>query len=130
MVTSFLGDDRKGVEPFVADGNELLVSSPERAMLECLNLPESSASLLDLYYIMESLTTLRSKLVQSLLEACTSKKVRRLFLYMVDKAGHQWFSALNLDSIQLGTSRYMIVPNGKYIAKYNMTIPKDLADYE
>ena len=41
MVTSFLGDDRKGVEPFVSDGNELLVSSPERAMLECLNLPES-----------------------------------------------------------------------------------------
>ena len=26
---------------FVSDGNELLVSSPERAMLECLNLPES-----------------------------------------------------------------------------------------
>ena len=41
MVTSFLGDDRKGVEPFVSDGNELLVSSPERAMLEYLNLPES-----------------------------------------------------------------------------------------
>lgn len=130
MVTSFLGDDRKGVEPFVADGNELLVSSPERAMLECLNLPESSASLLDLYYIMESLTTLRPKLVQSLLEECSSKKVRRLFLYMAEKAGHQWFRALNLDSIPLGTSRYMIVPTGRYIAKYNMTIPKDLADYE
>ena len=125
MVTSFLGDDRKGVEPFVSDGNELLVSSPERAMLECLNLPESSASLLDLYYIMESLTTLRPKLVQSLLETCTSKKVRRLFLYMAEKAGHQWFRTLNLDSIPLGTSRYMIVPTGRYIAKYNMTIPKE-----
>lgn len=130
MVTSFLGDDRKGVEPFVSDGNELLVSSPERAMLECLNLPQSSASLLDLYYIMESLTTLRPKLVQSLLETCTSKKVRRLFLYMAEKAGHQWFRTLNLDSIPLGTSRYMIVPTGRYIAKYNMTIPKELAEYE
>ena len=57
--------------------HDLLVSSPERAMLECLNLPDASSSLLDIYYIMEGLTTLRPKLVQTLLEACTSQKVKR-----------------------------------------------------
>ncbi len=130
MTTSFLGDDLKGVENMTVGEEALLVSSPERAFLECLNLPDSTSSLLDLYYIMEGLTTLRPKLVQQLLEACTSQKVKRLFLYMAEKAGHPWYKALKLDSIATGTSRLMATPTGKYISKYNMTIPKELAEYE
>ena len=129
MTTSFLGDDRKGVESLDVNENILLVSSPERAILECLNLPDSSASL-DIYYIMESLTTLRPKLVQTLHETCTSQKVKRLFVYMAEKSGYSWFKALVIERIQLGKSRYMVVPIGKYIAKYNLTIPKELAEYE
>ena len=64
----------------------LLVSFPERAILECLNLSDASSNLLDIYYVMESLTTLRPRLLQSLLEGCTSQKVQRLFLYMAEKA--------------------------------------------
>lgn len=90
MTTSFLGDDLLGVEPMTVEGDRLWVSSPERAFLECLHLPESASSLLDLYYIMESLTTLRPKLVQSLLETRSSQKVKRLFAYMAEKAGHPW----------------------------------------
>jgi predicted transcriptional regulator of viral defense system len=130
MTTSFLGDDLKGVEEMSVGGEILLVSSPERAFLECLNLPDATSSLLDIYYIMESLTTLRPGLLQQLLESCTSQKVKRLFLYMSEKAGHPWFKALKLDSIETGTSRLMASPTGKYISKYNMTIPKELAEYE
>lgn len=130
MTTSFLGEDMKGVEQMTIGGETLLVSSPERAFLECLNMPDASSILLDIYYIMEGLTTLRPKLLQQLLEACSSRKVKRLFLYMAEKAGHLWFKALELDSIESGTSRLMIVPVGKYISKYNMTIPKELAEYE
>ena len=130
MTTSFLGDKLLGVETMTINQHELLVSSPERAILECLNLPDASSSLLDIYYVMEGLTTLRPKLVQTLLEACTSQKVKRLFLYMAEKAGHAWFKALKLERINLGTSRFMITPIGKYINKYNMTISKELAEYE
>jgi predicted transcriptional regulator of viral defense system len=130
MITSFLGDETLGVETMTVDGRDLLVSSPERAIMECLNLPDAASSLLDIYYIMESLTTLRPKLVQRLLESCTSQKVKRLFLYMSEKANHPWVKALKVDSITLGTSRYMVTSTGKYIRKYNMTIPKELAGYE
>lgn len=130
MTTSFLGSGLKAVEPMTVNGDCLLVSSPERAFMECLYLPTAISSLLDLYYIMESLTTLRPKLVQSLLETCTSQKVKRLFVYMAEKASHPWFKALKLDLVSLGTSRYMAVPTGKYISKYNMTIPKELVEYE
>ena len=130
MKTSFLGDGLLGVESMILEQYELLVSSPERAILECLNLPDATSSLLDIYYIMEGLTTLRPKLVQALLESCTSLKVKRLFLYMAEKANHPWLKALDLDCVSLGTSRLMISPTGKYISKYNMTIPKELAEYE
>ena len=130
MTTSFLGEGLLGVESMTIEQFDLLVSSPERAILECLYLPESASSLLDVYYIMEGLTTLRPKLVQTLLESCTSLKVKRLFLYMAEKANHPWYKALDLDRVSFGTSRLMVSSTGKYISKYNMTIPKELAEYE
>ena len=130
MKTSFLGDGMLGVDTMTIGNETLLVSSPERAILECLNLQDASSNLLDIYYIMESLTTLRPRLLQQLLDACTSKKVKRLFVYMAEKAGHPWFRALKIDQINIGECRQMIVPTGKYIRKYNMTVPTELALYE
>ena len=128
--TSFLGNGMTGVEQLSWSGFEMLVSTPERAILECLNSTGAEASLLDIYYIMEGLTTLRPKLLQELLESCRSMKVKRLLLYMAEKAGHPWFRALDPSRIEIGTGRFMISPTGRYIGKYNMTIPRDLADYE
>ena len=130
MTTSFLGEGLLGVDSMTLDQHDLLVSSPERAILECLYLPDAASSLLDTYYIMEGLTTLRPKLMQALLESCTSLKAKRLFFYMAEKAHHPWFKTLNHDRVSLGTSRLMISPTGKYVSKYNMTIPKELAEYE
>ena len=76
------------------------------------------------------LTTIRPNLIPTLLEACASQKMKTLFLYMAEKAGHSRYRALKLDNINLGTSRFMITPTGKYINKYNMTISKELAEYE
>jgi len=128
MTTSFLGSGLIGVNTIEVDGYELIVSSPERAIMECLYMPSASSSLLDIYYIMEGMTTLRPKLVQSLLESCTSLKVKRLFLYMAEKANRPWYKAVKTDRVNYGTSRLMITPTGKYIKKYNMTISKDLAE--
>ena len=41
-----------------------------------------------------------------------------------------WFKVLDIEKIQLGKSRHMVVSIGKYMAKYNLTIPKELAEYE
>lgn len=130
QTTSFLGDGLAGIERMTVDGFELLVASAERAMMECLNLPDAAAGLMDIYYVMEGLTTLRPKLVQELLERCSSVKVKRLFLYMAEKAGHQWYRALSLEKTDLGSGRRMISNTGKYISKYDITIPRELAEYE
>ena len=130
QTTSFLGGDLIGVETMTIEGRQLLVSSPERAMLEWLNMPNVADSLLDIYYVMEMLTTLRPRLLQQLLERCGSAKVNRLFMYMAEKANHQWLRALRTEQIDFGKGRKMITPTGTYINKYNMTIPTELAEYE
>ena len=124
----FEGDS--GLETIDYRGYNLLVSSPERAFMECLHLAPENYSLMDLFYVMEMLTTLRPKLVQSLLEKCSSIKVKRLFLYMAEKAGHQWFKAIDATKLDLGKGDRQLADDGTYISKYKIIIPKELSDYE
>ena len=108
----------------------LYISSPEQAFLECLVLAPKLYSYMDLYYIMEQLTTLRSEVVQHLLETTDNKRVKRDFLYMAEKAGHYWFEELKRERIDLGTGKLQLVTNGKFNAKYKITIPNELEYYK
>ena len=129
-ISSIFGTNGLGLETVPVDGHILTISSPERAFLECLNMSPTQYSLLDTYYVMEMLTTLRPKLLQQLLESCTSIKVKRLFLYMAEKAGHSWFKVIDVSTINLGSGQRVLAKGGKYISKYNITIPHELAEYE
>ncbi len=114
----------------VIDDVELLVSTPEQAFLECLLLAPQQYSYMDLFYIMEQLTTLRPEMVQRLLETTKSLKVKRMFLYMVEKTGHYWQDAIDTSKIELGTSKLQLTKNGIYVSKYKITVPKELNEYE
>lgn len=115
---------------YETDTGILYVSSPEQAFLECLLLAPKHYSYMDLYYIMEQLTTLRSDVVQRLLEATDNFRVKRVFLYMAEKAGHYWLEDLNVEKIALGTSKLQLVADGVYNSKYKMTVPKEIEEYE
>jgi hypothetical protein len=109
---------------------ELLVSSLEQAFLECLLLSPKQYAFMDLFYIMEQLTTLRPEVLQDLLENTDNLKVKRLFLYMAEKAGHYWFNLLDIRKIDIGTAKHQLTKNGVYVPKYKITVPKELYDYE
>lgn len=106
------------------------VSEPARAIMECLYLAPESQPLAEVYELMESLNNLRPASVQKLLEACNSVKVKRLFLYLADKADHEWVQYLNLDNVNLGSGKRAIVVDGVYVAKYQITVPKELESME
>lgn len=112
------------------EGFDITASTPEQAFLECLLLTPAHYSYMDLYYIMEQLTTLRPEVLQSLLENTDNLKVKRMFFYMAQKAGHYWFEMLDKSKINLGTSKYQLSKNGVYIPEYKITVPKELYDYE
>lgn len=126
--TTVLGDN--GIEKRDVEGITLQVSSPERAFMECLLFAPEQYALMDLYYIMEMLNTLRPKVVQQLLEECSSVKVKRLFLYMAEKANHPWYKVLKTENIDLGTGTRSFQANGKTVAKYKIVLPQELVDYE
>lgn len=102
------------------------ISTPERAFLECLYLSPDTVDLVECYQVMEGLTTLRPRLLQPLLETCGSIKVRRLFLYMADKAGHDWFKRLNVKQLDLGRGDRTITKGGVYVSRYGLTVPEEL----
>ena len=111
-------------------GYSIKASIPELAFMECLLLAPQRYSYMDLYYIMEQLTALRPAKVQQLPETTNNLTVKRLFLYMAEKASYPWFQAIDFDRINLGTSKIQLCKGGTYISKYRITIPRELADYE
>lgn len=125
--SSFLPSDL-GLVEIGHKGFKVKVSSPARALMECLYLAPEHQPLLEVYELMEGLNNLRPASVQKLLENCSSVKVKRLFLYMADKAGHDWFNYLKIEKIDLGTGKRSIVSNGFFISKYQITIPKELGE--
>jgi hypothetical protein len=112
------------------EGVDLLVSLPEQAFLECLLLAPKQYAYMDLFYIMEQLTTLRLEILQDLLEHTDNIKVKRMFLYMAEKAGHYWFDLLDVTKINTGNAKHRLVENGIYVPKYKITVPKELYEYE
>ena len=109
---------------------DVLASVPEQAFLECLLLAPNQYAYMDLFYIMEQLTTMRAEVVQLLLENTDNLKVKRLFLYMAQKAGHEWFGKLDRSRIDLGIGKRQLVEKGVYLPEYMITIPKELYEYE
>lgn len=99
-------------------GYNLNISAPERAILECLYLIPKAFDLLEYYQLLEGLLTLRPQLMQQLLETCYSVRVKRLFLYMADKAKLSVLSYLDKEKIQLGMGDRSILSKGVYNAQY------------
>ncbi len=123
-------DGTTGVTTIEQSDITLRVSSPELAIMECLHLVPERYNLMDVYYLMESLTTLRASLVTQLLEQCGSVKIKRLFLYMAEKANHPWFKRLDLKNVTLGSGPRSFTKGGVTITKYNIIVPKELVEYE
>ena len=126
--TSFLAP-ALGLVEIAHKGFKVKVSSPARAVMECLYMAPKSQPLLEAFELMEGLNNLRPASVQKLLESCTSVKVKRLFLYLADKAGHEWLSYINLDKVDLGSGKRSVVNDGVYVSKYQITVPKELEGF-
>jgi len=125
--TNFLPNDLGLVESN-CNGHLVMVSSVTRAIMECIYLAPQKQSLLECYELLEGLYNLRPQVVQQLLEKCSSVKVKRLFLYLADKANHSWFKHLQIEKIDLGSGKRSVVKHGVYNAKYQIVVPKELEE--
>ncbi|EHQ29753.1 type IV toxin-antitoxin system AbiEi family antitoxin [Mucilaginibacter paludis] len=127
--SSFLPPDI-GMAEVEVKSYSILVSGAARALMECLYLAPEKMALMECYELMEGLNNLKPGQVQQLLEQCGSIKVKRLFLFLAEKANHHWTKFLNLEKVDLGSGKRSIVKNGAYIDRYQITVPKELAEHE
>jgi len=104
----------------------LLMSSPERAILEILDELPQHESFHQVDVVMEGLVNLRPRRLQSLLEEAGSIKVKRLFLFFADRHHHKWLDYIDRDKIGLGSGKRVIFEGGKLDPKYKITVPENL----
>jgi len=121
--TSTFLPKEEGLREHPVKGFSVPISSPARAILECLHLAPNHQELSECYDLMENLNNLHPRTVQSLLEKCSSIKVKRLFLFLAEHFGHAWFQYIDISNISLGSGKRSIVPNGRYDTKYKITVP-------
>jgi hypothetical protein len=104
----------------------IVFSTPERAILELCDEPPDSPLVYEVNALLQGLATLRPQLVGTLLQHCTSVKAKRLFLALADRSKHAWLAHVNLQSVDLGRGKRVLVRGGKLNAKYQITLPADL----
>jgi Transcriptional regulator, AbiEi antitoxin, Type IV TA system/Transcriptional regulator, AbiEi antitoxin N-terminal domain len=104
----------------------LVLSTPERAVLELLDeLPERE-SFHQVDKLVEGLSNLSPLRLQKLLTDCRSVKVKRMFLFFADRHQHAWARRIRKEGLDLGKGKRMLVKGGKLNATYQITVPEDL----
>jgi hypothetical protein len=103
----------------------LKISAPERAAMEMLYLVPGKVGFEEASLIMENLATLRTEIVRELLLMCRSIKVKRLFMFIAEKHGHPWVSDLDVSRIDLSKGKRVIVPKGRFVKNYRISVPRD-----
>ena len=111
------------VETYVND-NKILVSSPERAILEFLYLVPETESFDTAALLLKGLYQLRPDVMQSLLETCVLVKVKRVFLALAERFNLPCMKHIDLANIDLGRGKYVIGGGGEYNSHYQISLPK------
>jgi Transcriptional regulator, AbiEi antitoxin, Type IV TA system/Transcriptional regulator, AbiEi antitoxin N-terminal domain len=104
----------------------LTMSSPERAILELLDEVPQRETFHQADVLMEGLRNLSPRRLQTLLVACRSIKVKRLFLWFAERHQHAWLKKLDRNHIDLGKGKRMLVRGGKLDPKFNITVPESI----
>lgn len=124
LVKSQFLEPSTGLKEFDTGNFKITISTVERAILETLYLVPKEQDFQEAYYLMEGLMDIRPKLMQNLLEECKSIKVKRLFLFLAQRANLPILKKLDLDCIDLGSGKRVIVKSGRLDPDYQITYPK------
>lgn len=120
-----LFNEELGLKMRTLEGLNIIVSEPERAILEVLYLVPAVISVEHAANLVENLQTIRPKLMQSLLEECRHILVKRLFLCLADLSQLPVLRHLKINKIALGSGDRTVNPGGKYFPKYKLILAYD-----
>ena len=104
----------------------MVLSTPERAVLELLDELPNRETFQQADALVDGLVNLSPQRVDTLLRECRSVKVRRLFLWFAERAGHAWLDRIDRTGVDLGRGKRMLVRGGRLDARYGITVPEDM----
>ena len=103
----------------------LIMSSPERAILEMLNELPKNESFHILDKLFEGLSSLRPELLGELLRLCSSIKVKRYFFVFADRHKHGWRKYISTTGIDLGSGPRFTFAGGRIHPEYKISVPAE-----
>jgi hypothetical protein len=122
VTTRIFPSSEHATAPFRYAGTDLEVATPERAAFEMFYLVPRRLSYAAALQVMESLTTLRPRAVQHLLETCTSVKTKRLFMHGAERFHHPWLPHVDVARVDFGAGKRTIHPGGTLDRKYELVV--------
>ena len=112
--------------PWGSPERTLVLSTPERAVLEMLADVPQRETFHQADMLMAGLATLSPRRLQVLLEGCRSVKVKRLFLWFAERHGFRFMNRIDRKPIDLGHGKRLLAKGGKLDRAYLITVPEDL----
>jgi hypothetical protein len=106
-------------------GWTLVLSSPERALLELLDELPDRETFHQVDKIVEGLPSLSPRRLEKLLLDCRNVKVKRLFFLFADRHQHAWLKHISRKDVDLGNGKRMLVRGGRLNTRYQITVPED-----
>jgi len=103
----------------------LVMSSPERAILEMIDELHKNESFHTVDKLFEGLSNLRPQLLEDLLHICTSIKVKRYFFVFADRHKHGWRKHISMTGINLGSGPRRTFEGGCIHPEYKISVPED-----
>lgn len=108
---------------------ELKISTPERAVLELIHQSDDEVLFSSVADVLNGFATLSPRRLQNLLEACSSIRVKRVFLLLARNAGHAWYERIERSSIDIGKGKRQIIRGGGRLDKeFLITVPESFAN--
>ena len=102
-------------------------SCPEKALLELLTDLPDAVSFEHADELMQGLMNLSPRKLDTLLKACKSVKVKRLFFWLAKRQAYPWFNKLNVEDYDLGSGKRVVAKGGKLDTDYLITVPSHMA---
>jgi hypothetical protein len=78
--------------------------------------------------LFEGLTNLRPNLLETLLQLCSSIKVKRYFFVFADRHQHAWRKYISTTGINLGSGPRFVFEGGRIHPEYKISVPADFVD--
>lgn len=121
--TKLFDPSEEGITRLNVGDFDLACSSLERAIIEMLSNVPQLYGYSEAAHLMEGMTALRPKVIQTLLEQCHSIKAKRLFLHLATECSHRWVERLDMTRINLGSGIRQLPGGYRLDKKFLIYVP-------